>query len=142
QLALRPAIAAAAAAGALDRHRLAFDPKIRSRDSSAAIDERELERLPVGQIRKARLLDRRDVDEHVLSAVVADDEAEALLRIEKFDDAFAFADDLGRHRAAAAAAKAAAATAAAAEPSAATAAIAAASAAVSVAAAAAAAESP
>jgi hypothetical protein len=65
------------------------------------------------------------VDEHVLAAVIADDEAEALLRIEEFDDTFAFADDLRRH-AATATAETAAATAPAAEPTAcATAAIAA-----------------
>jgi hypothetical protein len=55
------------------------------------------------------------VDEHVLSAIIADDEAESFLRIEKFDDAFAFADDLGGHSATtgtAAAEPAAAATAA------------------------------
>jgi hypothetical protein len=54
------------------------------------------------------------VDEHVLSAIIADDEAEAFLRIEEFDDAFAFADDLGRHSAGTAAAAAETATAAAA----------------------------
>jgi hypothetical protein len=56
------------------------------------------------------------MDEHVLSAVVADNEAEALLRVEKFDDAFAFANDLRGHSAAtgrAATAKAAATSAAA-----------------------------
>jgi hypothetical protein len=46
------------------------------------------------------------VDEHVFAAVVANDEAESLLRIEEFDDALAFADDLGRHSAAASAATA------------------------------------
>jgi hypothetical protein len=51
------------------------------------------------------------VDEHVLAAVVANDEAEALLRIEEFDDALALADDLGRHSATAAAAEPAAAAA-------------------------------
>src|SRR6185369_2820372 len=45
--------------------------------------------------------------EHVLAAVIADDEAKALLRVEEFDDAFAFADDLRGHSAAAAAAAAA-----------------------------------
>jgi hypothetical protein len=39
------------------------------------------------------------MDEHVLAAIVANDEAEALLRIEEFDDALAFANDLGRHSA-------------------------------------------
>jgi hypothetical protein len=37
------------------------------------------------------------MDEHVVTAVVADDEAESLLRIEELDDALPFADDLGRH---------------------------------------------
>jgi hypothetical protein len=68
--------------------------------------------LPVGEIGKTRLLDRRDMDEHVLTAVIANDETEALLRVEEFDDAFAFAHDLRGHAAAcAAAAKTAAAAA-------------------------------
>jgi hypothetical protein len=46
------------------------------------------------------------VDEHVLAAVVAHDEAEALLRVEEFDDALAFADDLRGHSASACAAAA------------------------------------
>jgi hypothetical protein len=56
------------------------------------------------------------MDEHVLAAVVAHDEAEALLRVEEFDDALALADDLRGHSASACAAatEAAAATAAAA----------------------------
>jgi hypothetical protein len=62
------------------------------------------------------------VDEHVLTAIVTDDEAEALLRIEEFDDALAFADDLRGHAATAAAAETAAA-AAAAETTASTAAV-------------------
>src|SRR5688500_1469354 len=41
------------------------------------------------------------MDEDVLAAIVADDEAEALRRIEEFDDAFALANDLGRHATAA-----------------------------------------
>jgi hypothetical protein len=44
------------------------------------------------------------MDEHVLSAIVAHNKAEALLRIEEFDDAFAFANDLWGHSAAGAAA--------------------------------------
>jgi hypothetical protein len=51
------------------------------------------------------------VDEDVLPAIIADNEAEALLGIEEFDDALGFADDLRGHPAAAcatAAAKAAA----------------------------------
>jgi hypothetical protein len=81
------------------------------------------------------------VDEHVLPAIIPHDEAEALLRVEKFDDSLAFADDLRGHSAAAcaAAAEAASTTAAAAEATSATAA-AAEAAAVTVAAATAAAE--
>jgi hypothetical protein len=47
------------------------------------------------------------VDEHVLAAVIADDEAEPFLRVEEFDDALGLADDLRRHSAASAAAAAA-----------------------------------
>src|SRR5205085_7165405 len=84
---------------ALDRHRFAVDSQIGGRDPAATIDERELERLAIGQIGQAGLLDGRDVYEHILAAIIADDEAEALLRVEEFDDAFAFADDLWRHAA-------------------------------------------
>jgi hypothetical protein len=44
------------------------------------------------------------VNEHVFTAIVANDEAEALLRIEEFYGTLAFADDLGRHSSAATAA--------------------------------------
>jgi hypothetical protein len=40
------------------------------------------------------------MDEHVLPAIVSDNEAETLLRVEEFDDAFAFANDLWGHSAA------------------------------------------
>jgi hypothetical protein len=53
------------------------------------------------------------VNEHVFTAVIADHEAEALLRVEELDHAGAFANDLGGH--AATAAEAAATTAAATE---------------------------
>jgi hypothetical protein len=101
QLALRATL------GPLDSHRLAFDSQVCRRDATATIDERELERLAVSKVREARLLDRRNVNENVLASIVADDEAEALLRIEEFYDAFSFADDLRRHSATAAAAAAA-----------------------------------
>ena len=112
------------ALGPFDRHRLALDSKVGRRNPSATVHEGELQRLAVREVGQAGLLDSRDVDEHILAAVVADDEAEALLRVEEFDDALAFADDLRRHSATAAAAaatEAAAATAAAAETTAATA---------------------
>ena len=98
-----------------NRQRIAIDLEVGRRNPAAAIDEGEFERLAFGEAGEARLLDRRDVDEHVLAAIVADDEAEALLAVEEFDDAFAFADDLRGHSAAAArsaAAEAAATTAA------------------------------
>jgi hypothetical protein len=64
------------------------------------------------------------MDEHVLAAVIANDEAETLLRVEELYDALAFADDLRGHSAttATAAATKAAAAAAAAEATAAAAA--------------------
>ena len=42
-----------------------------ARGQDAAIHQGEAERLTLGQTREARLLDRRDVHEHVLAAVVA-----------------------------------------------------------------------
>src|SRR6185503_19519183 len=102
------AIAIAATAAAHDFHRLAFDPEVGRRDASTTIDERELERLAVGQVGQAGLLDRGNVNEQILAAVIANHEAEALLRVEEFDDALAFANDLGRHSATRAAAGAAA----------------------------------
>jgi hypothetical protein len=46
------------------------------------------------------------VHEHIFAAIIANDEAEALLRVEEFDDAFAFANDLRGHSATTAAAAA------------------------------------
>jgi len=59
--------------------------------------------------------------EHILAAIVTDDEAEALLPVEEFYDALAFANDLGGHPAPTAATTAAEAATAAAETAAATA---------------------
>jgi hypothetical protein len=106
QLALRRTL------GSLDRDRLAFDSKVGRGDTAATVHQGELERLPVGDVGKSRLLYRRNVNEHVLAAVLADDEAETLLRIEELHDALPFADDLRRHSAAAGAAETAASTAA------------------------------
>jgi hypothetical protein len=44
------------------------------------------------------------VNEHILAAIVADDEAEALLSVEEFDGTLGLANNLGRHAAATAAA--------------------------------------
>src|SRR5690606_29285537 len=83
---------------------LAINHQLGRGDLAAAIDQRELERLAFCQARKTGLLDRADVHEHILAAVIAHDEAEALLAVEEFDDTGAFANDLGRHAAASAAA--------------------------------------
>jgi hypothetical protein len=115
QLALRSAIGTT-----LDRHRLALNPEVRRRDPAAAIHKRELKRLTVGKVGEARLLDCGDVDEYVVATVIADDEAESLLRIEELHDALALADNLGRHSSTTAAAESAAAAGAAAGEAAAT----------------------
>ena len=110
QLALRAAAAARAVArraAILDRERIALDLEVGRRHPAAAIDEGEFERLAFGQAGQPGLLDRADMDEHVLAAIVADDEAEALLAVEEFDDALGLADDLGGHAAAGAGAAAA-----------------------------------
>jgi hypothetical protein len=101
-------LALGAALRALDRHRLAFDSKVRRRNASAAIDESELERLPVCEIGEASLLDGRDVDEDIVAPVIADDEAEAFLGIEELHDPLPFTDDLRGHSATAAATESAA----------------------------------
>jgi hypothetical protein len=90
----------------LSRHGddIAQNLKISSRDFTAAINQIELKLLALGQAFKASALDRADVDEHILAAIFALDEAEAFLRIEKLDDTFAGANDLGGHTAATAAA--------------------------------------
>jgi hypothetical protein len=90
--------------------RIAFNLEVSRGHTPAAIDESEFKRLSFGEAGEASLLNRRDVYEDIFATIVADDEAETLLAVEEFDDALAFADDLGRHAAAAAAAKAAAAT--------------------------------
>ena len=91
------------AAAALDRERLALDLEVGRRHPAAAIDEREFERLAVGQVGQAGLLDRRDVDEHVLAAIVADDEAEALCGLKNLTTPLPSPTTWGGHAAAAAA---------------------------------------
>ncbi len=116
QLALRPAATGGAFARRtlLHRDRLAFDLQVGRRNATATIDQRETKRLAFGKTGQPGLLDRADVHEHVFAAIVADDEAETLLRVEEFDDARAFANDLGRHAPTGTAAAATAETAAAA----------------------------
>jgi uncharacterized protein YerC len=96
-----------------NRKRIAIDYEIRCGNLSTTIHERVAKRLAFGETGKAGLLDRADVDEHVLTTTILNDEAEALLSVEELDDAFAFANDLCRHlRTRAAAETAATATAA------------------------------
>jgi len=112
----------------LNGKRFAFDLEIGGRDLAAAINQSEAQLLTFSEAGEARLLDSADVHENVFRAVITDDEAEALLTVEEFYNASAFANDLGRHAAATATAEAAttaaaeAATAAAAETTAAAAA--------------------
>jgi len=97
-----------------NRKRIAIDDEIRCGNLSTTIYERVAKRLAFGETGKAGLLDCADVDEHVLTTTILNDEAEALLSVEELDDAFAFANDLCRHlRTRAAAETAATATAAA-----------------------------
>jgi hypothetical protein len=134
QLTLRrtATIATRAASGALGPraaifhcHWLAIDLEVGRRDAPATIDQREAQRLTFGQTGQAGLLDRADMNEHVFAAIVTNDEAETLLSVEEFDDARAFANDLGGHAAASAATATEAATTAAAAIATATAAAAA-----------------
>lgn len=81
----------------LDRKRIAFDHEVGRRNASAAINERVSQRLPFSETDEPRLFDCADVNENVFATVILNDEAEALLSIEEFDDAFAFADNLSRH---------------------------------------------
>src|SRR3546814_473861 len=88
QLTLRPAAKVAAILARRpfrDGKRLALDLEIGRRDTAAAVDEREFERLAFRQAGEARLLDRRDVHEDILAAIVANDEAEAFLAVEEFN---------------------------------------------------------
>jgi hypothetical protein len=93
-------------AAIFDGHRLAIDLQVRRRNAATAIDEREFQRLSFGKAGETGLFDCGDVNENVLTAIIANDEAEALLAVEEFDDALAFADHLGRHAAAGTAASA------------------------------------
>jgi hypothetical protein len=102
-----------------NRKRFAVDLEIGRRDLAAAVDEREAERLPFGQAGQARLLNGGNVDENVFTAIVTNDKAEALLSVEKLNDAGSLTNDLGWHSAARTAATESAAAAAAAKTAAA-----------------------
>src|SRR5690606_19441206 len=94
QLALR--------AGGLLLHRdhVADDLQVGRGNLATAIDQVEGKLLPFGPAVEAGALDLADVDEHVLTALIALDEAEAFLGIEEFYLAGAGTDDLRGHAAA------------------------------------------
>jgi hypothetical protein len=87
---------------------IAENNKVARRDLSAPINQLELELLPFGQTFETSAFDRTDVHEHIFAAIITLDKAEALLCVEKFDDALALANHLGRHSAASASATASA----------------------------------
>ncbi len=92
----------------LHRQHITNNLKIACRHLSAAVHKREFELLPFGQSFETRALNSADMDEHIFAAIFTLDKAEALVRIEEFDRAFAFANNLGRHSTAPASSAAAA----------------------------------
>src|SRR3569623_2162463 len=86
-----------AAATLLDRNHIADDLQVRRGNLPAAIDQVEGEFLTLGQAFQPRPLHLADVDEHVLAAFVALNEAKAFLRIEELDLALAGAARLCGH---------------------------------------------
>jgi len=91
-----------------DRDHVANHLQICRGNLSAAIDQVESKFLTFGQTFKASTFDLADVNEDVFPATFLLDEAEALSSIEELHDAFAGADYLRRHSAAAATTSAAA----------------------------------
>ena len=83
-----------------DGNHITHDHEIACGNLAASIYELELELLAFSQTFKASAFHRADVHEHIFSALIPLDEAEALGRVEKLDGSFALADDLGRHAAA------------------------------------------
>jgi hypothetical protein len=75
----------------------AIDLEVGRRNLAAAVHQGEPKRLSFGQAGQAGLLDRRDVNEHIFAAIIANDKAKALLPVEEFYNAGAFANDLCRH---------------------------------------------
>lgn len=105
QLALRPATAAAtiiiARRAGFDRNDITDEFNISRRNTATAIDQRIFQLLSFAEARNTGLLNGTDVNKHIFSAAVLNDEAKALLTIEEFDCAGAFANNLGRHATAA-----------------------------------------
>jgi hypothetical protein len=90
---------------------LADNLQIACRNLAAPIHQGEFKLLTFSEGFKARALYGADVNEYVLAAFIALDEAEALGRVEEFYSALGLPDDLCRHSATTAAAAASTATA-------------------------------
>ena len=86
--------------GLFNGNDIAKHDQIAGRNLSAAIDQREFQLLSLGQAFKPGTLDRTDVNEYVLAALVALDEAEALTSIKELYGSLALSNDLRRHSAA------------------------------------------
>jgi len=82
-----------------NRDHVANDLQVTGGNLASAVDELKFELLPFGKTFESGTLDRADVDEHVIAAFIALDEAETLRCIEELDRSLALADDLGRHAA-------------------------------------------
>lgn len=80
--------------------KVALDLNVRSRNFSAAVNQRKPQGLAFGQALQARSLNLADVDKNVFATTVLNDEAKTFLRIKKFDGSGAFTDNLVRHAAA------------------------------------------
>jgi hypothetical protein len=78
-------------------HRIALNDQIGRRHFAATIDQGKFKRLTLGKARKPRLLDCTDVDKNIIRLIIALDETEAFLSIEKLNDALAVADNLRGH---------------------------------------------
>jgi len=63
----------------LDRKHIANDLQIACRNFAAAINQRKLQLLPLGQAFKASALNRADVNEHIFAAIFTLYKAEALV---------------------------------------------------------------
>lgn len=83
-----------------DRDDIADHHEIAGRNLAATIDELKFQLLTFGKTFQAGTLDRADVHEHIIAALIALNEAEALGCVEELYDALALANDLGRHAAA------------------------------------------
>jgi hypothetical protein len=71
--------------------------KVRCRNPATTVNQCKFKGLSLGKASQPGLLDSRNVNENVFTAIFTRDKAEALLSVEEFNDARAFADNLRRH---------------------------------------------